>query len=189
MRRDSMYLIALFLLCVCAVAPVHAQTDGGRFELGANYAWTDANAPAGQCVCFSMNGGTGTFVLHLPHAFSLLAEVGGNHASNLNGTSQTVTTYTYLAGGRYALRAGHHASLFGEILLGATHEASNYTYVADANAFTVVAGGGLHVPLSKWAGLNLVQADWLHSDLPNGSNNRQNDTRIATGLYLSFGNH
>jgi peptidoglycan-associated lipoprotein len=159
----------------------------GRIEAGASYDWTRANAPAGQCVCFSLNGGTGTVAYNLTRSFGLLAEVGGSHANNLNGTTQSVTTYTYLAGARYAVPAGPRASLYGQALFGTTHEASNYTYVADKSAFTFGFGGGLHYALYGRLGLNLVQLDWLHSTLPNGSNDKQNDLRIGTGLYLRFG--
>jgi len=184
-HRLSIHRIALSICFLCVAPQLQAQSPG-RLEVGANYDWTRANAPAGQCVCFSLNGGTGNIAYGLPHAFSVVAELGGGHANNLGGTTQSVTIYTYLAGARYRLPVGQRADVYAEVLLGATHEASNYTYVANSNAFTVGGGGGLHIAAGQRFGFNAVQLDWLHSDLPNGSNNRQNDLRIGTGVYVRW---
>ena len=64
--------VALFALMLALPWALHAQaipngpatTDEiPRYELGLNYNYFHANAPPGQCGCFSLNGGSGTVVI------------------------------------------------------------------------------------------------------------------------------
>lgn len=163
------------------------RSAGSSLELGANYSFLHANAPAGSCGCFSANGGSGDVVLNLPHAFSAVGEVSGYKANAISGTTQNVTVLNYLFGGRYSVPTHSRLRLYGQALFGASHESSNYAYVQSANAFAFSLGGGAHLPVGRRLGINLVQADWLHSTLPNAGNNRQNDLRLGIGLYLVLG--
>jgi len=129
----------------------HYGSTGGPLEFGANYSWLHANAPAGNCGCFSASSGSGNVVLNAPHAISAVGEISGYQANRISGSTQNVTILNYLFGGRYSL------------------------------------GGGVHVPVGRHLGINIVQADWLHSTLPNAANNRQNDLRLGTGIYLVLG--
>src|SRR5580698_7791556 len=72
-------------------AAPHYSSTGSSLEFGANYSFLHANAPAGNCGCFSANSGSGDVVLNLPHALSLLGEVSGYKASAISGTTQNVT--------------------------------------------------------------------------------------------------
>ena len=165
----------------------HYGSTGGPLEFGANYSWLHANAPAGNCGCFSANSGSGDVVLNTPVAISAVGEVSGYHASRISGSTQNVTILNYLLGGRYTVGSRSRLRLYGQALFGISHESSNYTYVQSANAFAFSLGGGVHVPVGRHLGINIVQADWLHSALPNTVNNRQNDLRLGTGIYLVFG--
>jgi hypothetical protein len=50
----------------------------------------------------------------------------------------------------------------------------------------LIAGGGIGLPLTRWAGVRLLQIDYVRSSLPNGGANVQNSFRIATGITLRF---
>jgi peptidoglycan-associated lipoprotein len=165
----------------------HYGSTGGPLEFGANYSWLHANAPAGNCGCFSASSGSGNVVLNAPHAISAVGEISGYQANRISGSTQNLTILNYLFGGRYTVSSRSRFRLYGQALFGVSHESSNYTYVQSANAFAFSLGGGAHVPVGRHLGINIVQADWLHSTLPNAANNRQNDLRLGTGIYLVLG--
>ena len=136
---------------------------------------------------FSSSGGSGNFALNLPHSVSLVGEVSGFQANRISGTTQNLTLLNYLFGGRYAIGTHTPLRLYGQALFGVSHENSNYTYVQSVSAFALSVGGGARLPVGRHLGLNLVQADWLHSTLPNGGNSRQNDLRLSAGFYFVLG--
>jgi len=185
--------LAALLLTLSLAATGRGQSvprygsTGGPLELGANYSWLHANAPAGNCGCFSASSGSGDVVLNTPRAISAVAEFSGYHANNIAGSTQNVTILNYLFGGRYAVGTHSRLRLYGQALFGVSHQSSNYAYVQSANAFAFSLGGGAHVPVGRHLGINVIQADWLHSTLPNTVNNRQNDLRLGTGIYLVLG--
>src|ERR1700749_1650428 len=92
-RRGMMYLRSALLLAIWFVISgiLHAQaiSMGGlhdeipRFELGANYNYFHANAPPGQCGCFSLNGGSGTILMNVTAKWAGLADIAVAHASQV----------------------------------------------------------------------------------------------------------
>src|ERR1700679_3924956 len=74
----------------------HYGPTGGLLELGANYSWLHANAPAGNCGCFSASSGSGDVVLNIPRAISAVGEVSGYQANGISGSTQNVTILNYL---------------------------------------------------------------------------------------------
>ena len=104
---------ALFAMMLALPWVLHAQAipngpatadEIPRYELGLNYNYFHANAPPGQCGCFSLNGGSGTIVVNLTPAWSGVADVAYAHANNVNNTSQNITIINYLFGPRYSRR-------------------------------------------------------------------------------------
>src|ERR1700679_3177701 len=94
----------------------HYQSTGSSLEFGANYSFLHANAPAGNCGCFSANSGSGDVVLNLPRAVSLLGEVSGYKSNAISGTTQNVTILNYLFGGRYTVPTHSRLRLYGQAL-------------------------------------------------------------------------
>jgi outer membrane immunogenic protein len=186
-------LLTVFTLPLLAAAQAAVRDHASAsLDLGVNYIWLHAIAPAGQCGCFSANGGSGTVALNFggaAHDLSLLADLSGSHSSNLNGTSQTITIADYLFGVRYTLHGRHRFAPYGQALIGASHETSNYAYVLSTTSVAFSGGGGATLRIAPHLGWNVFQADWIHSDLPNGSNNRQNDVRLGTGIFLTIHGH
>jgi outer membrane immunogenic protein len=188
--KAPLSLMALLLMLFLAVTS-RSQTvpQHVSLEVGVNYSWLHSNAPAGDCGCFSASGGSGNVVLNLPGAVSAVGEVSGYPVNSISGTTQNVTIINYLFGYRYTVDTHTRLRLYGQGLAGGSHESSNYAYIQSANAFAFSLGGGAHLRAGRHLGINLVQADWVHSALTNGSNNRQNDLRLGTGIYLVFGSH
>jgi hypothetical protein len=49
------------------------------------------------------------------------------------------------------------------------------------------AGGGLDYRLSQHVAVRAVEAAWQHTQLPNGTNNIQNDLLLGAGIVVRFG--
>lgn len=155
-------------------------------ELGFGYTYLHANAPPAACGCFSLNGGSATWVINAPHGISIVADLTAAHASQVDGTSQNITLFNALFGPRYTLR-NHRFSPYVEALVGTSNESSNYAFVQDVSALAAMGGGGISAVLNRHIGLNIVEADYIYSRLPNAVNNTQNDLRVRTGVVFRFG--
>ena len=190
MRFPKKTLIAALLALSSTVIAWAQQTgvEGApKVELTLGYTYLHANAPPGECDCFSLNGGFGAASVALSHGWSAVTDLSAAHAGNISNTTQSVTIFNYLFGPRYTLRrSSKRFTPYGQFLIGGTHEYSNYAPVASTNAFAFSLGGSVNTRLSRHIGLNLIEVDWVHSLLPNGSNDRQNDLRVNTGIILRF---
>jgi outer membrane immunogenic protein len=198
MRIDKVFLPAIIILAMSVSASaqnVPAQrlgTDESHvpaIEVGVNYTFMHANAPPASCGCFSMNGGSGTFVVNTPRGISYVADLSAAHASQVDGTNQNITIFNYLFGPRYSYRAMHRFTPYVEVLAGGSKETSNYTYVADVSAFAASGGGGISTVLNRRFAWNIFEADYVYSRLPNAVNTHQNNLRITSGITFRFGQH
>jgi peptidoglycan-associated lipoprotein len=173
-----------------AVPAGHSGLDPGETsvaDLGVHYAFFHANAPPSQCGCFSLEGGGGTFAFNLSHRLSFVSDLSAGHASNLNGTNQTITVFDFLFGPRLTFHHIHRFIPYAQILLGGSQETSNYAAVHNVKSFAWSGGVGFSTRLSRHFSWNVVEADYIYSQLPNGVNNFQNDLRVTTGLTLRLG--
>ena len=185
---------ALLVLVLALPWAVHAQaiSMGGasdnisRFELGANYNYFHANAPPGQCGCFSLNGGSGTVVYNVTSRWAAVADLTLGHASNVNNSGQNITIFNYLFGPRYTRRMRSRFVPYGQILLGGAKEDVNFEFTINRQSFGLLAGGGVTAPLKNRFRLTLGEVDWIHTRIPNAINNSQNDIRIATGVTFNL---
>ena len=196
MRFDTIVLPSvLFALCLGASAqsaPTAKRfgldpSQNAVFEIGLDYTFFHANAPPGQCGCFSLNGGGGTLMVNAPHGISLLADLSAAHANNVDATTQNITLFNYLAGPRYSYETSHRLTPYAEVLAGGSTEHSNYTYVQDVSAFAASGGLGANIVVSKHIRWTILEGDYIYSRLPNNVNNRQNDLRLVSGIVFRFG--
>jgi outer membrane immunogenic protein len=187
---------ALLVLVLALPWALHAQAismggandDVPRLEFGANYNYFHANAPPGQCGCFSLNGGGGTVVYNITSKWAGVADLMVGHATNVDNTLQNITIFNYLFGPRYTRRNSSRFTPYGQVLLGGAKEDVNFQFTINRNAFGFLAGGGVTTKLKRRFGLTLGEVDWIYTRIPNATNNRQNDLRIVTGVTYHFGN-
>jgi peptidoglycan-associated lipoprotein len=188
---------AAFLVLVLALPwALHAQAismngssdDIPRLEFGANYNYFHANAPPGQCGCFSLNGGSGTVVYNITPAWAGVADLMVGHATNVDNSLQNITIFNYLFGPRYTRRTRSRFVPYGQVMLGGAKEDVNFQFTINRNSFGFLGGGGVTTKLKHRFGLTLGEVDWIYTRVPNAKNNRQNDLRIATGITYHFGN-
>jgi outer membrane immunogenic protein len=170
-----------------AISMSGASDDISRLELGANYNYFHANAPPGQCGCFSLNGGNATVVYNITPRWAGVADLTIGHATNVDNSLQNITIFNYLFGPRYTRRTRSRFVPYGEVLLGGAKEDVNFVFTINRNAFGFLAGGGVTTQLKHRFGLTLGQVDWIYTRIPNAQNNRQNDLRIVTGVTYHFG--
>src|SRR6267154_4285705 len=186
---------ALLILVLALPWALHAQAismggvngDVPRLEFGANYNYFHANAPPGQCGCFSLNGGNATVVYNITPKWAAVADLMVGHATNVDNSLQNITIFNYLFGPRYTRRMSSRYVPYGQILFGGAKEDVNFQFTINRNSFGVSAGGGVTTRLSRRFGMNIVQLDWIYTQIPNAQNNRQNDLRIVTGVTYHLG--
>jgi outer membrane immunogenic protein len=171
-----------------AISMNGSSDDVPRLQLGLNYNYFHANAPPGQCGCFSFNGGSGTIVYNITPRWAGVADLMLGHANNVNNTGQNITIFNYLFGPRYTYRSRSRFVPYGQVMLGGAKEDVNIVFDINRNAFGVLAGGGVTTQLKHRFGVTIIEGDWIYTRIPNAVNNRQNDIRIATGITYHFGN-
>lgn len=197
MRFEKILLITAFIALLAALcAPtVHAQqifgTDPGQIpvlETTVGYAFLHVNAPPGQCGCFSANGGYVSAVFNMPRGFSVVADLAADHTGAIGSTTQAITVFNYLFGPRYSFRQVSKRFVpYGQILGGGSQELSSYAAVHTVHGVAFSIGGGVTTTLRPHFGWTIVEADWIHSYVPNAQNNLQNDLRVGTGFTFRLG--
>jgi outer membrane immunogenic protein len=192
-----MHLRSVLLVTLLSVLSgiLHAQaiSMGGshdeipRFEVGANYNYFHANAPPGQCGCFSLNGGSGTILMNITPRWAAIADIAIAHANQVDNTSQNITIVNYLFGARYTRRNSSRFVPYGEAMFGGAKEDVNFQFTINRNSFGLAAGGGVSTQLKRRWGVTLAQFDYVYTQIPNAKNDRQNNIRISTGVTYNFG--
>jgi len=185
LRSAALLVLVLALpwaLHAQAISMSGASDDISRLEFGANYNYFHANAPPGQCGCFSLNGGSGTVVYNITSKWAAVADLTVGHATNVDNSLQNITIFNYLFGPRYTRRMRSRFVPYGQILLGGAKEDVNFVFAINRNSFGLLAGGGVTTPLKHRFSITLGEVDWIHTRIPNAVNNSQNDIRVVTGI-------
>jgi peptidoglycan-associated lipoprotein len=188
--RSAALLVLVFVLPWAlhaqAISMSGSSEDISRLEFGANYNYFHANAPPGQCGCFSLNGGSGTVVYNITSRWAAVADLTVGHATNVDNSLQNITIFNYLFGPRYTRRMRSRFVPYGQILLGGAKEDVNFEFTINRNSFGLLAGGGVSTPLKHGFGITIGEVDWIHTRIPNAVNNSQNDIRVVTGITYHF---
>ena len=195
-KSTSMKTVAFLLLALgsAAIAPHPAVAQSGpRVDVGVDYNYVRTNAPAGDCGCFAMNGGSGWIAINFSHSLGIVGEIASQHASNISASSGADLTLTsYLAGPRYTWGRSHHFSPFAQVLLGGAHASGSLApgssgMPGSANSFGMTAGGGLDIGLTRHIALRAFEADYYLTRFDNGVNDHQNNLRLGFGVVIRFG--
>ena len=186
-------LLATLLFVLSGILHAQAISMGGshdeipRFQVGANYNYFHANAPPGECGCFGLNGGSGTFVMNVTSTWAAIADIAVAHANQVDNTSQNITIVNYLFGARYTRRNSSRFTPYGEAMFGGAKEDVNFQFTINRNSFGLAAGGGVSTQLKRRLSVTLGQFDYVYTQIPNAKNDRQNNIRISTGVTYNFG--
>jgi len=155
------------------------------------------------CACgapgWNNYGATGSLTYNANNWLGLTAELGGYHFNReefiLNGTTfapmkVTGGFETYLFGPRVNIRRFNYIVPFFEFLVGGAHSGAQLTGSQTQSAFTLAAGGGVDLVLTKSLTWRFMEADYLMTNF-NGpeltAEGRQHNFRIGTGVVLRWG--
>ena len=189
-----------FALALLAAAGASAQqtvfdssgsVEPSHIDLSGGYNLINANAPPGDCGCFTMSGGFVGGQLNFSQSLGIAGEVSAGHANSISSLGQGLTLTTFMAGPRLAWPR-HRAVPFGEFFVGGAHGGSSYfptstSSSSSATSFAYSAGGGLDVNLNERFALRAFDARFLHTSFPNGANGTQRQLQIAVGVVMRFG--
>jgi outer membrane immunogenic protein len=142
-----------------------------------------------QCGCLSLNGGNVWIAQGLTSSIAVVAEVSAYNASNINGSGDTLTLTSYLAGPRYRWSRWRPFTPFGQVLFGGAHaggSAIQAAFSGSSNAFAMVAGGGLDVRISRHFAVRAIQADYYMTHFANSVNEPQNFLRLGAGVVFTL---
>jgi outer membrane immunogenic protein len=183
-------ILALLLLAGCASEfRAYAQT-APRADIAVTYDWTHSNAPPGDCGCFSLNGGSGSFAWRISPTVHATVEIGGAANGTAGGAGYGLTLMDFLAGAQYAPRVRSRIHPFGEVLLGAAHASGGLSPetlgFGSSNAFAFKTGGGFDFRLAPGLAFRVVDADYLLTLFSNRTNDHQNNVRLSSGLVFRF---
>jgi outer membrane protein OmpA-like peptidoglycan-associated protein len=160
------------------------------FEVAGMFDYVNFN-PGGGFPSFDNYGGSGSFTWNASRWVGLTEELGGlSYNRNVNGTSVHGGITSFLVGPRLNLRKFNYFIPYAEFLLGGAHAGPPMTGAGSQSAFTLAAGGGVDVVLSKYVVWRFAEIDYLMTSFTGPSlsgTGRQNNLRLGTGIVLRFG--
>ena len=159
-----------------------------RYTVALGYQYIRANAPPASCNCFSTNGGFIEGAYAFRYWLRAAAEVTGSTASNIGPLGQNLTLMTYTAGPQIALHTGRFEP-YAQALFGAAHGSNSYfpsstSYSTSATSFAYQAGGGVDFTLTRHIGIKVIEAQYLHTGFPNGTNGSQSHLMLGAGIVF-----
>ena len=161
-------------------------------ELAVSYDAIASNAPAGQCGCFFLNGGSVTAAVPIPlDRLSVVGQLSATHARNIGTPQDTLTLLTYTFGLRYTPQIhSTHISVFAQGLIGGSHASGSLvagTNPGKDNASISLAGSvgaGLDLRWKRALSIRLIDVDYQPTTVDNRTTALQNNYRISAGVVL-----
>lgn len=153
------------------------------YNVAAGLTALHANAQPAHCGCFLMYGGYAQIsALRTQGGLGLLADYGVTSSSDINAGNHNLTLSTFLLGVRYSGVWNRRYVPYGQVLAGLGHSSSNFAIDRSTTSLAEELGVGLDYKLSPRFDLRVLEIDYLQTHVPNGVNDRQNLTRLTTGI-------
>ena len=187
--------VTLCLLLPCVAFRAHAQAMPASQTPKVDVAVTmvaERSLRSATPDNFWMEGGSIELGTNSWRGFGIAANISGTHTGAISGTTIPLSLVTATFGLRYRWHADHRSSIYCEGLIGEANGFKSLFPVitgaqTSANGFASQLGGGLDYRLSERFAVRVAEAAWQHTQLPNGTNNVQNDLRLGAGLVVRFG--
>lgn len=194
----------LFLFALGAIAQ-----DEPRFETYLGYSFTRVNSGI-NVPAFSANGGVGEIAFNFNKWLTAVGSFNAVHNGNISNFHVDQTLFGYMFGPRVNVRFGR-VTPFLETLFGSTHDSRSFRvpgttvqvgntilaqrFVNDANAFSMLIGGGLDLPINSHLAFRPIKLDYYMTrfqpvfveGLGNPNRNRnQSNLLYSTGFNFRF---
>jgi hypothetical protein len=179
-----------------ATTPLAAQVvpsaDSHGFHLSAAGSYSPVRFRELSGNSFWVQGGGIQVAARKGDHLGLVADARGFHTSNINSSGVGLDLITVTGGPRYSLSfAQHKVSVFGQGLAGGAmafnglfpHLPSAQT---TASSFAWLAGGGVDMRFSHRFAVRAIEANWMHTQLPNGAGNEQSALILGAGIVYHF---
>lgn len=192
----GIHLAILAFAIVHAVSPLCAQSlPSGKAppaQLEVTLAYSADRGGGSANSNFWMEGGKAEFSAAFTRSFSMVGEIAGLHANNINSANGSIGLISYLIGPRISYRGYSRFTPFGQLLIGGVYGFDAYFpnsngLIGSPDGFAMAAGGGVNVPISRHLAIRPVQADYFQTYLPNGASNRENNLRLGAGIVFRIG--
>jgi hypothetical protein len=191
----KLLLAAAAILCAALPGTAQAAPRTGAPALPAlDAAFTYGGTLSGaiSSTSFWMQGGSAQIHGRFYGGWGAVADVSGMHIADINSTGVGLDMVTATFGPRYTWSpAPARYELFGQGLVGVANGFHgvfpNPAGVQSvANSLAVKAGGGLNFNLTPHLAVRGCEIDYLRTQVPNATNNGQNNLQINAGLVLRF---
>jgi len=139
---------------------------------------------------FWMQGGSAQIHGRFYRGLGSVADIAGMHIANINSTGVGLDLVTATFGLRYTWSPSHtRYSLYGQGLVGEAF-GMNSVFPGTAGAtptadsLAVKTGGGLNINVKRRIAVRAFEADYLRTQLPNSTDNVQNNLTICAGFVV-----
>jgi Outer membrane protein beta-barrel domain len=181
--RTCVFVLGL----VCLFSLSAAAQDDSKVDVFAGYTYLHTS-PGIALSAFNANGGVGSVAFNLTSWGSLVAEVGGIHATHIGGADVDATAETYMVGPKISIFHSSKLSPFAQALFGFEHTNPGFNQTTiNHNGFAVSPGVGLDWNATRHFGIRLGQLDYLLTRIPTSTNQVSwNNFRYSAGVVFRF---
>ena len=188
-------MVALLSTFTAPLAMAQVQYDltpfVPRVTVATGYQFIQANAPPAASNYFKLNGGFLSAGYTFRYWLRGVAQVTGSRSSNIGPLGQDLTLLTYTAGPEVVLHARRFEP-YAQALFGAAQGKDSYFpsttgYSTSATSFAYQLGGGLDYNWSHHLSIRAVEARYMHTGFPNGTNGAQSHLMLGAGVVFKFG--
>lgn len=191
------------IIGACSLSAAGQSTTGGapqppadKFDVAVNFTYKVAKI-ASTTTHFVLPGGSLDAAYNFggkAGGLSLVADMNGESKSNIE-PGVSLTQFSVLGGARYTFHFSaqkpHALDLYGEFLAGEVFAFNSVfpgpsSTTSSANSVAIQAGGGANVRLSRSIALRLLESDFITTQLPNATDQRQYDVRFSNGIVFRF---
>ena len=171
------------------------STEPPEVDVAITYSAQRSNLTSGES--FWAHGGGAELTATFYHGLGMTANLTGTHAANISSSGVGLTLVTATFGPTFTSTVRWHRNsprqwrFFGESLIGIANGVNSVFpgpsgAQSDASGLALQIGGGADLNLSPHLAVRLFHADWLRTQLPNGTTNVQNNLQLAAGIVFRF---
>ena len=184
------------LICMALLTPAGlVAQQRPELDVAVTYSAQRGNLTSGES--FWEQGGSAELTATFYYGLGAAANVTGTHAANIASSGVGLTLVTATFGPTYTWAVPRHRnvprqwSFFGESLIGIANGVDSVFpgpsgTQPDASGLALRIGGGADLDLSRHFGVRLFHADWLRTQLPNGTTNVQDNLQFDAGIVIRF---